>query len=794
MPYAFYKEFQVKTGGYSVEFGRTTGGVINAVTRSGTNEFELGTEVVWEPSSLQSKGTNRYKQNGVTPHVINEYDEYDRMNATAYASGPIIKDKLFFFALYEARNYQPVNTDNAGANYFDAESDDAFWGAKIDWQISDSHLLELLAFSDESESITDQFRFDLPSGSPTSYVGTTLADNGGMNWSATYTGYLTDSLSMKVLYGENERETLRGGPNDADCNRVIDRRAGVTDRGCSPTAQVVDRTDTREAARLDFEWVLGDHQLRFGMDRESNTSEHSQAYPGADRLLYEIFALNPAAPATINGVTLPLGTSAYVRTRQNEIIGEFETLNTAYYLEDNWSVTDSLVLNAGLRLEAFDNMDADGVSYIKIDDMVAPRVGFSWDMKGDNRTKLFGNAGRYFLPVANVINIKQSGPFLDRRTFYFFNGLQTRDYNGTPYQLPILGAQIGTVDVSQGDGTVGDLREEVDADMDPVYQDELILGFQAMIDDKWSWGVRGIYRNLENAIDDMNILSTGVMCAGRPSSAGFVMANPGQPLTIYTDTNCDGTNDAWVTVDTSRDGWAHFRGDNGGGTYMGSTMGFPEPKRTYTALEFMIDRAWDDKWQMNASYTLSYSKGNAEGPVNSDFNFADAGRTEAFDDPYVNNVEGYLPNDRRHQFKLRGSYAMTENWMFGATLAAASGRPISRLGLGNPLDGESFHSFYTCVQNCGGAVGTRVFELRERGSEGRTPWTFDLGANVTYQRSFAVTDLQIKLAVYNVLNQERATQINEQFEGAIGNPNADFGLGMGWQSPRYATLAVTLDF
>ena len=50
VPYAFYEEFQVKTGGYSVEIGRTTGGVINAVTRSGTNEFEFGTEVVWEPS------------------------------------------------------------------------------------------------------------------------------------------------------------------------------------------------------------------------------------------------------------------------------------------------------------------------------------------------------------------------------------------------------------------------------------------------------------------------------------------------------------------------------------------------------------------------------------------------------------------------------------------------------------------------------------------------------------------------------------------------------------------------
>jgi hypothetical protein len=57
VPFAFYKEFQVKTGGYSVEFGRTTGGVINAVTRSGTNEFEFGSEITWEPDFLQSSNS-----------------------------------------------------------------------------------------------------------------------------------------------------------------------------------------------------------------------------------------------------------------------------------------------------------------------------------------------------------------------------------------------------------------------------------------------------------------------------------------------------------------------------------------------------------------------------------------------------------------------------------------------------------------------------------------------------------------------------------------------------------------
>src|SRR5688572_16790996 len=142
VPYSFYKEFQVKTGGYSVEFGRTTGGVVNALTRSGTNEFEFGGEVAWEPSSLQAHKTDR-------PGILGHYDEYDRTNYNAYASGAIIQDKLFFFALYEFRNYQPVNTDNAGIRWNEGKADDDFWGAKIDWHINDSNKIELFGFSDK---------------------------------------------------------------------------------------------------------------------------------------------------------------------------------------------------------------------------------------------------------------------------------------------------------------------------------------------------------------------------------------------------------------------------------------------------------------------------------------------------------------------------------------------------------------------------------------------------------------------------------------------------------------------
>jgi hypothetical protein len=551
--------------------------------------------------------------------------------------------------------------------------------------------------------------------------------------------------------------------------------------GCTSTSSITERTDTREAARVDFEWDLSAHQLRFGFDHESNTSAHQQFYPGPERLLYEVRRTNTGV--LDNGFVVPAG-SDYVRTRQNEVDGEFETINQAFYLEDNWSISDSVVLNAGLRLEGFDNRNSDGDSYIKIDDMLAPRFGFSWDVKGDNRSKLFGNAGRYFLPVANVINIKQAGGFLDARNFYQFLGFENFDYNGTTRQRPILGAQLGPTDDSQGDGSVGDLRGEVDRDMDPVYQDELILGFQSMIDDKWSWGVRGIYRRLHNAIDDMEITSNGILCGGEPTGVGFVMGNPGETLTVFTDTNCDDEADAFVNIDTAKAGWALFDED---GNYVGE-RGYSKPKRDYKALELMIDRAWDQRWAMNATYTLSFSKGNAEGPVNSDTDFADTGRTEAFDDPWVNlGGFGYLPNDHRHQLKVRGSYALNESWEFGATLSVQSGRPISAFGTGNPFDDTSYHSFYILNE------ATGEYELHERASEGRTPWIYDLGANVTFRHSFSVAELNVKLSVYNLFNQQRITEVDEQLD-SIPDGNPDYRIGTGYTAPRYAVLTLKLDF
>jgi hypothetical protein len=210
----------------------------------------------------------------------------------------------------------------------------------------------------------------------------------------------------------------------------------------------------------------------------------------------------------------------------------------------------------------------------------------------------------------------------------------------------------------------------------------------------------------------------------------------------------------------------------------------------------VLDRAWNEDWSLNASYTLAYSEGNAEGPVNSDTDFSDTGRTENFDTPWVNyRGQGYLPNDHRHQVKLRGAYALSESWQFGGTLFAQSGAPINAFGVGSPFDNENYHSYYVCVANCTSPnPSEREFEHRPRGSGGRLPWTYNLGVSVTYLKSFTDVDLKARFAVYNLLDQQRVIEVDDELESDIGFINPSYLEGETYQSPRYAQFTVTVDF
>jgi len=204
---------------------------------------------------------------------------------------------------------------------------------------------------------------------------------------------------------------------------------------------------------------------------------------------------------------------------------------------------------------------------------------------------------------------------------------------------------------------------------------------------------------------------------------------------------------------------------------------------------------------LNASYVWSKSYGNAEGPVNSDTDFDDTGRTENFDDPWVN-LNGYGPlfNDHRHQFKARGTWAPINHWQFGGNFTALSGGPISGFGVGNPYDATNYHSHYICVSAAcndpDAPSEDRQYVLAPRGQYGTMPWTYTFDASAAYIMNLGeASKLQVKLSVYNLFNQQKTIAVDQDLQTDITtDTNPNFRQPIRFQSPRAAQLTVTATF
>ena len=89
-----------------------------------------------------------------------------------------------------------------------------------------------------------------------------------------------------------------------------------------------------------------------------------------------------------------------IRYRSYSLGGSFETVASAYYIEDEWAVSDRWTVTLGLRNETFNNKNAEGESFVEIKDQLAPRLHVSYDLTTDGTRQLYGNWGRYHLPVA----------------------------------------------------------------------------------------------------------------------------------------------------------------------------------------------------------------------------------------------------------------------------------------------------------------------------------------------------------------------------------------------------------
>lgn len=576
VPFAMFKEFQVKTGGYSVEFGRTTGGVVNAVLKSGTNEFHGGGEVFWEPNALRGSANDFYNRDG-DKTIYRSDDVENNFKANIHLSGPIIKDKVFFYALFQPRINNGEYYNNTGTSFSDYKDNSSFWGGKVDWFITDNHSIEGFIFSDEYKEVTDRFQ----SGT---YAETATSERGGTNWALTYTGQFTDNLTAKVLYGQNKRNSNDYTNISTECNRVYDDREGVdTNIGCTTQFRNDNRINSRDALRVDVEWQVSDHLLRFGFDHEKRTTFMERASVGPEMANFTIYDTQPGD--SVNDVSVPDGVYAYVLARQEIRGGTFDANTSAAYLEDVWTVNDEVTATLGVRWDRFDSKDAEGNSFIKVSNMFSPRLGVAWDIGGEGRMKLYANAGRYYFPIANGLAAREGGGTVDTRTYYALQGLlENETSSGLTNITPQLGQQIGqVVQFGSGEGR-DDKKFVVDQDLEASRQDEFILGFEMQMNDQWDFGVRGIYREFRDAIEDMRI---DVDVAGCGNISKWVFGNVGRELTI--DHECDNGNVQTVTVDL---GEAQAFGYDLDGDGNPDPIGSDRPIRKYRALEFVANRHW----------------------------------------------------------------------------------------------------------------------------------------------------------------------------------------------------------
>ena len=798
VPFEFYKEFQVKTGGYSPQFGRTTGGVLNAVTKSGSNEWEFAATAQFTPDSLRENGQISRSAGGPSGQTIfrnQTKDTFSKSEYTLSASGPLIEDKLFIYALINPRDVENHFADQTSGRFQYAPdnvyrerdssgSDNLFWGAKIDWFITDNHKLSLFGYSNKNETTSLEHNFNPDTGEIGDITQTNLRKRGGELKSITYKGNITDDLTVSVMYGEIETDYTTN-PSSLDCPSVTDNRnvpasQKITSCGAGGTYGL--NEDSNKQTRIDIEYALDDHLIRFGYDKQTRDTFHTSAPITGHSWTYSTLAPNGSLQGTdstlyVNNTGASLD---YVFDRIFAGGGGFSTDLTAFYAEDQWQVTDDLMLNLGIRRDEFENSGVTGLVFSSFKTDIAPRLGLSWDPTGNGESKIYATYGRYYLPVANNTNYRAASGISDITTYYTFTG---SDSTGAATGLsPIAGSEANSQVINSIPNPAIQAAFQSE-EAEPFSKDEFIVGFETQVSDDLALSIRGIYREVATALDDY--------CGPLASQSTCTLLNPGSDATWQLDNDGDSLPDPGSRR-----------------TYTAAEIGLPEANNEYMGLQTQASYKADD-FRMTFIYTWSRSTGNFEGAVKSDIGQADAGITTEFDFPALQDGnQGYQPNDRRHVFKFFGSYDVTDSLSVGFNSSLSSGRPLSAFGQGYPSNDPNVYgsygdTYYLYTNQCPDTnndsmcqQSEKIYEFSPRGSRGRTAWTFNLDLSANYSFNFDEIEMRTTLNVYNVLNAQAVTAQNEHYENrrAEGVFNPYYGAAYTWQTPRYVELGFEARF
>jgi hypothetical protein len=337
---------------------------------------------------------------------------------------------------------------------------------------------------------------------------------------------------------------------------------------------------------------------------------------------------------------------------------------------------------------------------VSINDMWAPRIGFTWDVAHNNKSKLYGFWGQYYERIPNDMAIRALTDEYFHFSYYLDSNLTTPlpgDANHYTYGL------YPTV-ITGGPGGGG---------LKGSYNEETLIGFQYEVAPDFTVGARAIYRSLGRAIEDISV----------DGASTYIVTNP----------------DAWTNV------WVPDPFGNPNIRYR-----FPEPVRNYRALEITAEKRFSNHWMMQGSYVLSRLDGNYEGLYSNDNGQLDPNITSKYDIPsLLINAYGLLPNDRTHVLKLYGGYFFENIPLeLSGNFTLQSGTPISALGAD---DAYGINEGFAKVRGTAGRTPT-IWAIDLGGQYSFKIWKSNLALRADI---FNVTNNQSTTAVdqtYNTLN------------------------------------------
>src|SRR5688500_1636483 len=824
LPFEFVQELEIKTGAYGADIGKSTGGVFNVITKSGTNEFHGDAFAYFVAESFV-----REVKSSAIPFTGAAPNGYSEIDAGFDIGGPIVKDKIWFFGAFNPQYRKNFFLTQTFLQDVENKVTTPFYAGKITWAVNPSHTFTFSTFGDYTKQEGHLFGFSGFGANLASFRGET--QTGGSNYafrlnstfSPNFIGEFSGGLHFQRANTIPELDetlitdrfaVLRAGsilpvtettviaPNGLRL-AFVEGTGGTVQRnfvrGGFGLESFQDRDRIEFAARLQNIW--GKHTLKYGVELANNKYRIDTRSTGGDldfndpdhivgpNRIENRFAV--CARTSTTTITCP-SQSRVVNVALLIAAGQAPAgVTTAALGTVSINPTNPFLLLDVVRARDFSlNTQGDFVNtttqafYVQ-EDWKATRnlqvnLGLRWDFQ-----QAYGLDGGTYLTLNDFISNTQprvgfSWDFLGEGNSKLFANFAR--YLETPIPLDI-NVRAGT-EVVQNDfnsnvsringlpgaeviaflGNLGNHATPFDPGLKPQTVNEITAGIEwgprAMRD--LTFGVRGIYRAQDEVIED------GSFDDGNT----YFIFNPGRRGTGTFETTED------LACNNPEIGC------------------FGPARRYYRALEISANKRFSNNYQFIASYVYSSLIGNYEGLFRNDNGQADPNITSLFDlVSLLNGLYGRLPNDRPHQFKFDGSYQWPFKLMTSASFRTQSGVPFNAL-VPHPLygDNEGF-----CIPDL--SCVPRGTAINPFTGSNRTPTTYNLDLGAYYPISVGEgKQLRLQVDWFNVFNNQRAIREDETFlinSGAPGIPpvpNPFYGTGTIFQFPSAVRLGVKFQF